>query len=157
MNLLWIHSLFADALRGHFYHPQLRYRRPGRFYPADSRKAPPVVQAQTSVEGEGMDAVMGDEGMQGSLPLEPSVYEPAALDRCTKQVQWSKSLTPGLFTCVCIHGICYGFSFMREHESPKTAFDVMYHRMRLPTFACYDNCCHLDRYCRAREPGAQCA
>ena len=77
-------------------------------------------------------------------------------DRCTKQIRWAASLTPGIFTCVCRHRIYYGFSFMHHHESPRTPFDILYHRLSIPglqPFNVYDNNCHVDRYCRAREPG----
>ena len=81
-------------------------------------------------------------------------YEPRKTETCTKQTQWSSKLTPGIFTLVCPHNICYGFSFMRSHESPKTAFSLLYDRFRsLRNFFVYDNACHLDRYLRAREPG----
>jgi len=84
-------------------------------------------------------------------------YEPGQWDRCTKQIMWSPKLTPGLFTLVCMHGICYGFSFMQHHESPRTPFEIFYNRFvslaKVSLMCVYDNACHLDRYYRAREPG----
>jgi len=106
---------------------------------------------------------------------------------CRKELLLSNKFTPGLFTLLCRHGICHGiallevtcsprlsagFSFMSEHESPRTPFDLFYHRFKKPpkmvvndtaipllwrSFHCcgmqvYDNGCHFHRYCLNREP-----
>lgn len=131
---------YSDAECGAYFHPGLRWKRPTHSYAADALSY-------------------------------GSAYEPEKYDRCTKQIMWAASLIPGIFTAVCPHKICYGFVFMVRctfqystvdffscqvhHESPRTLFNLLYHRLKTPgrqKFVVYDNGCHSDRYCRSREP-----
>ena len=42
---------------------------------------------------------------------------------------------------------------MENHESPETPFALFYQRVGVAPYVCiYDNGCHFDAFCRAREP-----
>jgi hypothetical protein len=41
-----------------------------------------------------------------------------------------RNLAPGIFTVLCEHGICLGFSLMRQFESEYHAFEVFFSRMQ---------------------------
>ena len=43
---------------------------------------------------------------------------------CRKKTKGHPSLSPGIFTVYCPHQICYGFSVMRDHESPRVPFNI---------------------------------
>jgi hypothetical protein len=73
---------------------------------------------------------------------------------CNKEETWDNKKMPGLFILLCPHGVCYGFCFMLEHESPKTLFNILFNRFTVaPHRLIYDNACHIDKYAEAREPG----
>ncbi|KAH3748704.1 hypothetical protein DPMN_183154 [Dreissena polymorpha] len=62
------------------------------------------------------------------------------------------SLTPGLFTISCVHGICYGFHIMEDVESPNIPFTIMRTRFNTaPKLVIYDNACNLHKYCLNRD------
>ena len=42
----------------------------------------------------------------------------ATENSCRKKTKGHPFLSPGIFTVYCPHQICYGFSVMRDHESP---------------------------------------
>ena len=80
---------------------------------------------------------------------------------CTKRYTGHPSLTPGIFTLFCPHGmfllrtsctficnalgICYGFEAMRLHESPNTPFSIVYERF--PEGMLVNNDCHDASKC----------
>jgi hypothetical protein len=54
--------------------------------------------------------------------------------------------SPGIMVMTCMHGVPYGFHFMKRGESPSEIFTVMLTRMRpehLPRVFIYDNGCKL--------------
>ena len=56
--------------------------------------------------------------------------------------------------CVCVgcHNLI-GFHVMQEHESPRSAFELIFSRwITAPKLIIYDNTCNLDIFCRTREP-----
>ena len=72
---------------------------------------------------------------------------------CRKWGKRHATLSPGLFTIVCKHGICLGFQLMSDTESPKTAFHILMGRFpTLPKLIIYDNACKMHVYCIKREP-----
>lgn len=53
----------------------------------------------------------------------------ARIPSCTKHPYKAGKLVPGCYFIWCEeHGHCLGFFIMPEHESPKTAFEVLYVR-----------------------------
>ena len=76
-----------------------------------------------------------------------------ASDACRKYFTGHPTLTPGVFTVFCQHGICYGFEVMTTYESPKVPFNIFLTRFeQAPKVIVYDNACQLHRYCLNREP-----
>lgn len=74
-------------------------------------------------------------------------------DNCRKEGYRHPTLTPGIFTVYCPHGICYGFEAMTECESPKVPFAIFKTRFpKAPDVIIYDNACNLHKYCLSREP-----
>ena len=72
---------------------------------------------------------------------------------CKKKRSFHKSLTPGLFTLSCPHGICYGFEVMENAESPNIPFTILKTRFEsAPKVVIYDNACNLHAYCLNRDP-----
>jgi hypothetical protein len=66
-----------------------------------------------------------------------------ATDTCRKDSYGHPTLTPGLFTLFCQHGVCYGFEAMTP-ESPKVPFQIFKTRFTTPPkFIIYDNACKL--------------
>jgi len=74
-------------------------------------------------------------------------------DSCRKASYGHPSLSPGIFTVFCPHGICYGFEVMQSSESPRHPLNIFRHRfLRPPQVIVYDNACKLHQYCLNREP-----
>ena len=74
-------------------------------------------------------------------------------DACRKYSSTHPTLTPGIFTVYCEHGICCGFEVMQSHESPKHPFNIFLTRFaELPATIIYDNCWKLHQYCLNRQP-----
>ena len=73
---------------------------------------------------------------------------------CNKVYKKHPTLSPGVFTVLCEHGICHGFQLMDSAESPKTAFDLILTKFgdKIPSTIIYDNGCHMHRYATKREP-----
>ena len=72
---------------------------------------------------------------------------------CRKESYGHPTLSPGLFTIFCKHGICYGFEAMTSHESPRHPFNIFRTRFnKAPRNIIYDNACQLHTYCLNREP-----
>ena len=72
---------------------------------------------------------------------------------CSKRTHRFKEILPGLFAVFCAHGICLGFFFMHNHESPETFFTFLMQRRRVaPRLAVYDHACGWHAYCLNREP-----
>jgi hypothetical protein len=74
---------------------------------------------------------------------------------CRKHSSSHPTLSPGIFTVFCRHGICFGFSLMTVSESPRTPFNIFLsrfsnHLSQLRIF--YDNCCNLHVFSLNREP-----
>jgi hypothetical protein len=66
-----------------------------------------------------------------------------------------RTFNPGIFKVTCLHGVVYGFHFMREHESPSDLFTLLltrWPRGRLPALVWYDNMCKAYEYIIKREP-----
>eukprot|EP00058_Branchiostoma_floridae_P026343 XP_002611834.1 hypothetical protein BRAFLDRAFT_83142 [Branchiostoma floridae] len=73
--------------------------------------------------------------------------------RCNKMYGGHPSLSPGIFTMFCQHGVCYGFTILKSHESPRHPFEILIGRFnRAPRVVVYDNACRLHQYCLNREP-----
>ena len=45
-------------------------------------------------------------------------------DSCRKNAYGHPTLSPGVFTIFCMHGICYGFEILKSHKSPKHPFSI---------------------------------
>eukprot|EP00058_Branchiostoma_floridae_P011653 XP_002597141.1 hypothetical protein BRAFLDRAFT_76329 [Branchiostoma floridae] len=76
-----------------------------------------------------------------------------AQDGCRKESYGHPTLTPGLFTIFCKHGICYGFEAMTSCESPYHPYEIFRTRFEIaPQIVVYDNACKLHRYAMNREP-----
>ena len=74
-------------------------------------------------------------------------------DHCNKYSYGHRTLSPGIFTILCNHGICHGFQLMDKPESPRTAFDILVTRFKtLPSIVVYDNACRLHAMILKREP-----
>ncbi|KAL3871729.1 hypothetical protein ACJMK2_039712 [Sinanodonta woodiana] len=72
---------------------------------------------------------------------------------CTKKGSTHPSLTPGIFTLSCVHGICYGFQMMEDIESCNLPFTILITRFMIaPKLVIYDNACNLHNYCLNRDP-----
>eukprot|EP00058_Branchiostoma_floridae_P024016 XP_002609506.1 hypothetical protein BRAFLDRAFT_95599 [Branchiostoma floridae] len=72
---------------------------------------------------------------------------------CRKESYGHPSLTPGIFTLFCRHGICYGFDCMTSCESPRHPYQIFRTRFRkAPNVIVYDNACKLHQYALNREP-----
>ena len=74
-------------------------------------------------------------------------------DACWKASYGHPTLTPGICTIYCPHGICYGFQAMKHCESPRHPFEIFTNRFRTPpSILVYDNACKLHVDCLNREP-----
>ena len=74
-------------------------------------------------------------------------------DGCRKSSHGHPTLSPGIFTIYCEHGVCYGFELLRSCESPKHPFGIFKTRFaHPPELIIYDNACRLHVYCLNREP-----
>ncbi|XP_072021477.1 uncharacterized protein [Amphiura filiformis] len=72
---------------------------------------------------------------------------------CRKYAKGHPTLSPGIFTIFCPHGVCYGFQVMTRYESPEVPFDIFKTRFNVaPEVIIYDNACRLHAYCLNREP-----
>ena len=75
------------------------------------------------------------------------------IDHCNKISRKHKTLTEGVCTVYCSHGICHGFQLLQSHESPRTVFDILLTKFKeMPSFIIYDNSCNLHVFCMRREP-----
>ena len=75
------------------------------------------------------------------------------IDACRKYSWNHPTLTPGIFTIYCPHGVCCGFEVMEQHESPRHPFEIFLSRFETPpTTIIYDNSCKLHQYTLNREP-----
>lgn len=72
---------------------------------------------------------------------------------CTKYKESNQSLLPGCLLGWCMScGICNSFMLMPDAESPRTVFELLYTRWRVPPHVlCYDNGCNTMAYCLNRE------
>ena len=50
------------------------------------------------------------------------------LTDCNKSTTKKRTLSSGIFTFFCPHGICIGFQLMRTPESPRIPFDFLMRR-----------------------------
>ena len=73
-------------------------------------------------------------------------------DACRKYSLTHPTLTPGIFTIYCQHGICCGFEVMQSHKLPKHPFNIFLTRFAEPATIIYDNCCKLHQYCPNHQP-----
>lgn len=73
---------------------------------------------------------------------------------CTKHSKKSGSTGPGSFFVYCgMHKTCLGFHLLRNHESPRTIFELLYTRWEVPPeLLVYDNACNAFEYMLNREP-----
>ena len=75
------------------------------------------------------------------------------LTDCNKNNKSTRTLSSGIFTFFCKHGICLGYQLMRTPESPRIPFDILMRRFQtMPRIIIYDNSCKLHTYCLKREP-----
>ena len=77
-----------------------------------------------------------------------------AASSCNKYQPSMRKLIPGYFIvwCACCRR-CIMFSMMRDAESPRTPFDLIYtHMERAPQQFQLDNGCNLHSFALAREP-----
>ena len=66
---------------------------------------------------------------------------------CHKKKKGHHSLSPGILTTYCPHGISYGFEVLQDVESPKIPFEMMMSRfLEPPRYIIYDNACNLHEY-----------
>ena len=49
---------------------------------------------------------------------------------CNKYARTHPTLTPGLFTFFCAHGICIGFKLLMRKEGPSVAFEFIFTRFK---------------------------
>ena len=80
---------------------------------------------------------------------------PSASDRdtCRKNSYGHPTLSPGIFTVYCEHGVCYGFEILQKCESPQHPFRIFKSRfIEAPELIIYDNACRLHIYSLNREP-----
>ena len=54
------------------------------------------------------------------------------LNNCRKYSYGHPTLTPGIFTLYCQHGVCYGFEVLRSYESPRHPFEIFTTRFSHP-------------------------
>ena len=75
-------------------------------------------------------------------------------DKCRKYSYGHPTLTPGIFTVYCQHGVCYGFKVLRSCESLRHPFRLFTTRFTSPppSVIVYDNACQLHTYALKREP-----
>ena len=91
--------------------------------------------------------------LRGAANYKADGSKSALVTGCRKDTMHHNTLTPGLFTLFCPHGVCLGFQIMENAESPKTAFDILVRRFdKMPKLIIYDNACKLHLYCLKREP-----
>ena len=63
-------------------------------------------------------------------------------ESCRKESWGHPTLSPGIFTLYCQHGVCYGLTLMHSHESPRHPFEVFKTRFKkAPNIIIYDNAC----------------
>ena len=78
---------------------------------------------------------------------------PCEYDDCRKASYGHPTLTPGIFTVYCPHGVCYGFDIKQRCESPRHPFNIFTSYFPVPPGTIvYDNGCKLHAYCLNREP-----
>ena len=74
-------------------------------------------------------------------------------NNCRKASYGHPTLSPGVFTIYCEHGVCYGFEVLQRCESPRHPFRIFKSQFsRPPQLIIYDNACRLHVYCLNREP-----
>ena len=84
--------------------------------------------------------------------LQIAIANQASMDRdsCRKNAYRHPTLSPGVFTLFCMHGVCYGFEILKLCESPKHPFSIFKTRFWTPPkMIIYDNCYKLHAYCLA--------
>jgi hypothetical protein len=73
-----------------------------------------------------------------------------------KESPGQRKFNPGIFKVTCVHGVVYGFHFMKEPESPSDLFTMLLTRWPrgrlLPALLWYDNMCKAYEYIIKREP-----
>ena len=57
-------------------------------------------------------------------------------DSCRKLWYGHPTLSPGIFTIYCQHGVCYGYEVMAQCESPKIPFHADFFHSLSPTTSC---------------------
>ena len=57
-------------------------------------------------------------------------------DSCRKLWYGHPTLSPGIFTIYCQHGVCYGYEVMAQCESPKIPFHADFFHLLSPTTSC---------------------
>ena len=90
---------------------------------------------------------------KGKYAADDHMWKNKHSDSCRKLSYGHPSLSPGIFTIFCPHGICYGFEVMQSCESPRHPFEIFRRRFHTaPRVIIYDNACKLHQYCLNREP-----
>ena len=85
--------------------------------------------------------------------------EPGMYRKCDntqpKVVSGQRKFNPGIFKVTCVHGVVYGFHFMKDNESPSDLFTLFLTRWprNIPlAISWYDNACKFYEYTIKREP-----
>ena len=68
---------------------------------------------------------------KGKYAADSRLNTSAHSDSCRKASYGHPSLSPGIFTVFCPHGICYGFEVMLSCESPRHPFSIFRHRFHV--------------------------
>ena len=63
-------------------------------------------------------------------------------DSCRKNAYGHPTLSPGVFTIFCMHGVCYGFENLQNTHSQSSR--PVFRQLQM---IIYDNCCKLHAYC----------
>lgn len=86
---------------------------------------------------------------------EKGMYRKCDNSKPTALPNSQQKFTPGIFKVSCVHGITYGFHFLKHPESPNEFFTLLltrFPRDQLPHLLFYDNGCKLHEYILNREP-----
>lgn len=122
-----------------------------------SALGPPVLDPiPISEEADKQDGAFFCERYRNRRPKESykkGTYEPGGT--CNKKSPWASGMSPGVLILSCEHRVVHGYYFLKEHESPAHAARVFLDRFKQSEMeglrVIYDNGCHLQRWCLARE------
>lgn len=106
-------------------------------------------QLSSGEDNEPLEAIADED------EIDEVVQEGAETLLCERKKPVPRSLAPGIMTMYCQHGICLGFWLLKDFESPRHVFEVLYDRFEVPPkVVFYDRACQLHTYIQRREPAA---